>query len=692
MSVRVQRALGAMVLLGVFADCSSPGTCEQDSDCAHPGQYCHSEHKQCYATRYSALRVVTPEGALARSGGEVAFEVQLELNPGTDALYPPRLDFTATRAEGGSPVALTQREASNGKYSAVWTVPPEEGEYILRAVVPEEQRSRSAEVRVTVDHTAPTLELQVPEAQPPAAQEGFSFVDPKTDQAWRRDQVVNVRIQSDESAPPRVVVRGHNGGEDVTDLSVTPVTPCSGGCFTVAVPMWRPGLPDFRGNFQLEVSTKDPAGNERTVSARLPVTRWKWAFDGKSGPIIASPALGEKGTIYFGTNSATGRFFALNPEGTKKWEAQLGPVTSSPAVGEAGSAGERIYVGTSDSGSGVFFALDSKGHTLARCLESSSVTLGPINTAVAITHTLFNQDTVPVETAYTFANTNEAATLALRIDSSQAEGRCMGLSSGQNTRPGASMVVKGIWTYYGSVGRGDVDAIGVTPTAMSAKPAFALILRRTPVVGLAFTQGGGRLVGASEPGSTATSGGLFQADPENGGSEKLKDPFDGVGSVRQLTVGPGNTLFFGREVSSGTAPLTALDFASQTHRSVMEAGSFAGAVVLGSAGTLYAASASGASGELGEVSAWATDSLQPRWKLSDSVGRAQGSPSLDCSRTPEGTATRTPHGVLYVPSVNGQLYAFVVDSPGLDKTAPWPKYQHDARNTGNPDMPITNCP
>jgi hypothetical protein len=49
------------------------------------------------------------------------------------------------------------------------------------------------------------------------------------------------------------------------------------------------------------------------------------------------------------------------------------------------------------------------------------------------------------------------------------------------------------------------------------------------------------------------------------------------------------------------------------------------------------------------------------------------------------------HGVLYVPA-GGKLYAFVVDSAGLDPDAPWPKYQHDARNTGNPATPITQCP
>lgn len=54
-------------------------------------------------------------------------------------------------------------------------------------------------------------------------------------------------------------------------------------------------------------------------------------------------------------------------------------------------------------------------------------------------------------------------------------------------------------------------------------------------------------------------------------------------------------------------------------------------------------------------------------------------PTLDCSRTNPAT------GILYVPYTNGTLQAIVVDSPGLDLTAVWPKYQRSAGNAGNMD-------
>ena len=63
------------------------------------------------------------------------------------------------------------------------------------------------------------------------------------------------------------------------------------------------------------------------------------------------------------------------------------------------------------------------------------------------------------------------------------------------------------------------------------------------------------------------------------------------------------------------------------------------------------------------------------------------SPTIGCS--PRSGAVL---GVLYLPSVTGSLFAVIVDSPGLDPSAPWPKYQHDVRNTGNPTTPIQSCP
>jgi hypothetical protein len=69
--------------------------------------------------------------------------------------------------------------------------------------------------------------------------------------------------------------------------------------------------------------------------------------------------------------------------------------------------------------------------------------------------------------------------------------------------------------------------------------------------------------------------------------------------------------------------------------------------------------------------------------------------TLDVSRHPDGTKDCTKPGVLYVLETTGRnLYAFIVDSKGIDAEAPWPKYQHDPRNTGNAKTSLKDfsCP
>ncbi len=86
--------------------------------------------------------------------------------------------------------------------------------------------------------------------------------------------------------------------------------------------------------------------------------RWKYPtgqfFDGHL--VDSSPAVGEDGTIYFGTDqfgafgqtpvSIDTSFWAVNPDGTLKWAFETGSgVESSPAIGPDGT----IYFGSYDS-------------------------------------------------------------------------------------------------------------------------------------------------------------------------------------------------------------------------------------------------------------------------------------------------------------------------------------------------------
>jgi len=68
----------------------------------------------------------------------------------------------------------------------------------------------------------------------------------------------------------------------------------------------------------------------------------KWEFE--TGGDARSPAIGTDGTIYTGSNDD--KLYAINPDGSKKWEFETGgDVRSSPAIGVDGT----IYVGSSDN-------------------------------------------------------------------------------------------------------------------------------------------------------------------------------------------------------------------------------------------------------------------------------------------------------------------------------------------------------
>jgi outer membrane protein assembly factor BamB len=81
-----------------------------------------------------------------------------------------------------------------------------------------------------------------------------------------------------------------------------------------------------------------------------------WPFAGDTGDRIqnGSPAIGSDGTLYIGarhyndiTSSASGNFYAVNPDGTEKWHYSYadGIFFSSPAVGVDGS----VYIGAGGS-------------------------------------------------------------------------------------------------------------------------------------------------------------------------------------------------------------------------------------------------------------------------------------------------------------------------------------------------------
>jgi outer membrane protein assembly factor BamB len=92
-----------------------------------------------------------------------------------------------------------------------------------------------------------------------------------------------------------------------------------------------------------------------TTCSGSPCGTAKWGFGTAFGRVASSPAIGADGTIYFGsaTDLLSGDLYALNPDGTEKWEFTASGVDSSPAIGADGT----IYFG--DNGGTLYAVTDT---------------------------------------------------------------------------------------------------------------------------------------------------------------------------------------------------------------------------------------------------------------------------------------------------------------------------------------------
>jgi hypothetical protein len=109
--------------------------------------------------------------------------------------------------------------------------------------------------------------------------------------------------------------------------------------------------------------------------------------------------------------------------------------------------------------------------------------------------------------------------------------------------------------------------------------------------------------------------------------------------------------------------------------------------LLGAAGLVYTVAGDG------ELEVRSTQDLALRWRLALG-GAVLANPTLDVGRAADGGKACNRPGTLYVLTAGGQLFALLVDSPGLEPTAPWPRFQHDPRNSGNAtwDLAEFTCP
>lgn len=722
----LRKVLATVLLLGALSGCTVPArTCTSDADCQSNGGdgLCDTQVKLCYAgnkeidnsactpacapyeactgakvcvQRYSALVVTPGDGGLVGKG---AVPVRAELVVDTtrfSANFPETLRFSAVREDGGTGGTFDAVSTNAGVYTTQWTPPAGDGVFLLTAAHPADGGPRTM-VHLTVDATPPTFVVTVPVADAGVSTGGTTYAEPGQPNAWRRDQVLPVEIRTNEPnldpASLAVTLRGTDGGF----APAIPVTPFASSqdcdaifCGVAQLKLWEPPFNAFRGAMQIDVQGKDNAGNAGTASSSVNVTRWKWGFDASTGgTLIKTPAaIGEQGTIYFGTASGTGSagmLFALRPDGNKQWGIDAGAVVSGPAIGASDAGVENIYVGINTSSTdAVLLAFNgSTGAERLRCPVSGQVASNVALTQMQVADAGVEVAAVVVNTSATegslrLVRPNTTATKCLGnepISPSQVSGEALG-----------SLVMQGQSAFFAD------DLAQVTSfrlnnnTVQAGWPVSTGLL----VNGLAMV--GSNVVGGNG-GVTRNQGRVFSIATARDSSTPatLSWSYPQAANMRvfQPVAGSGDVVFFGTDnLPNAAAGLASVDLGGASLRASQPgAGVFKSAPALGQGGILYAAASEGA----GSVGAWSTASLSNLWTLAGIIGPAAASPALDCVRDESGTPRGDQVGVLYVPA-GGKLYAFVVDSPGLDPDAPWPKYQHDARNTGNPNTPISSCP
>ncbi|KFE68569.1 PQQ-binding-like beta-propeller repeat protein [Hyalangium minutum] len=655
--------------------------------------------------RFASLKFLSPANNAVVSAGTVQVQVQLVANPtyAETTQYPETLDFRASRNDGGSDVGAFGAVTRDGDtYTVTWTRPSAQAQLILTAAHPTPAADLSASVTVQVDAVAPTFTINFPD--PTRIPGGPNQAEPRdsdTDypKAYRRDESVTVAISANEPVSDVVltvsgIASGGGVGQALAPKPVQAGGTCDGSpvfCGTATVDLYEPEMREFRGTMQFQVEGVDAAGNRGSATVGLKVTRWKWAFDG-GGTIKASPALGEKGVVYFGTAATAGKVFAIEPSGKRKWEVDVEAVEGSPAVGAFANGTELVYVASNFAGGASGTRLRAINGDLGSVINTpctfSVVTGTPPSSISAAAVTATTLSSTPVETGLFVVSGNHGSAVGLRPTSAGANSvGCVNSDSSQgmsNSTAGGGLVATstGQFAYPTDTRRMVKYAFGNSTPLWTATPGGSSGQR---VFGMALLVN--TLVGSG--GNDFDQGGVFQIAFDSTGTPPANAlPDTDNGRVNQLVATADNKAYFGREYAGPSNLLARYDLSIPAVAQASPApGVLSAAPVIGSDGRLYTVNRSG------ELAVWATSDLSNQWRLSNLGVNIEASPTLDCARGLNGTPVGANRpGVLYVAAGN-KLHAFVVDSPRLLKDPnSWPKFQHDVRNTGNPATPITNCP
>jgi len=501
--------------------------------------------------------------------------------------------------------------------------------------------------------------------------------------AFRRDESVSGTVTSHDQdvAAGTVKLLAHGVAATAGTPLDVPLTPCgstnpaasSAFCREGTVQLASLPFEAFRAVVPLEASGTDLSNNLGSADAGVNVTRWKWRYSA-GAPIYTTPAIADDGTIVFGTSDGgSGSVYALATDGVERWAPlEVGPVKASPVIGTVDGGQQLAYVGTSAPSGGTLVAIDiNVGVTVVGCPNGGGSYSGPFLGTPA----LVVSGSAAFEGVLGIANGTKVVNI--RPSASLADDRCIGIDTVGTQGYPANVVASGAQSFAaGSDGivRAFARQSGIwLDNAAWGSGTGAVVVSNRPIQGLVLSNrllGTTRLRGVFE--LDQAMGTLLASYPDGG---LASDP----GGLAQLS----DRLIFS-DASTLSPSVFFVESGLDQGNRISIAEPVLSTPLSGATGRLYLATVSG--------SLMCRTATESSWSVS--LGAAEGflgSPTIDCART-AGTPVSSSEGMLYVGSLSGSFFAIVVDSPGLDSSAPWPKYQHDIRNTGNPTTPIQSCP
>jgi hypothetical protein len=531
-----------------------------------------------------------------------------------------------------------------------------------------------------VTATPPTITL-VPESAPvrPANQ-----TDTDGTHRWKKSEVAAVRLVSNRDLLTAPTSADFNNGSAVSSPATCAEACVAPRCYCFAVDLAQlpftqtaPGTLYGTVPVSLNKSLTDKFGNNGAAApVAIHVTRFKWR-QVVASHAAASPtalAITPSGVVIAGASvGATSTLTALEPDGGVAWQKAYGSeaITAGPMAGETG-----IYFAVNSGGAGVLrkLALDGSGGT-DRCSIGGLAYSGDLALAM------------PGANEYPMAVANNATLMGgTKVEGTDCHASSVFWTT-LDTGDRPTVVVEEGRSYVALSSQPPIwrfDTLGATPASQGSRSTITLFPSNLFSVGTNIVGGGGGgpTVGgvfsffddgaALDGGATTNAtpgespGGAAAVGPPAAGDSRLRVYYgDSGGSFRQVRVSADNPPIFG---SASSTAATGLNLSKR-------------APIVGAGGHLYSAAS-------GRVYVYDSSPAQEwYWDVPNAPTETVGAQiNLDKNRDAADPCGSGQPGVLYVVTSTGaqtSVYAILVDSKGVEATAPWPRFQHNPGNTGN---------